>query len=83
MRLVNGVATLIITNLERKREELNLKYKAELEKSTILLLLHSLDDHESKKKLDKKDARPSVVAEITPVQPFDASCSHSRSFPIL
>jgi hypothetical protein len=75
LRLVNGVATLIITNLESRREELNLKYKSELEKSTIMLLLHSMDEHESKK---KQDARPSVVAEITPVEPFHASCSHSR-----
>ena len=74
-RLVNGVATLIITNLEQKRDELNLKYKSELEKSTIMLLLHSMDEHDSKK---KENARPSVVAERTPVEVF-ASCSLSRS----
>ena len=76
-RLVNGVATLIITNLERKQDELKLKYKTELEKSTIMLLLHSMDEYEAKKKKEE-NARPSVVAEITPVEPFNASCSLSR-----
>jgi len=76
-RLVNGVATLIITNLERKQDELKLKYKTELEKSTIMLLLHSMDEYEAKKKKDE-NTRPSVVAEITPVEHFNASCSLSR-----
>ncbi|CBY41549.1 unnamed protein product [Oikopleura dioica] len=78
IRLVNGVATLIITNLERKQDELKLKYKTELEKSTIMLLLHSMDEYEAKKKKDE-NTRPSVVAEITPVEHFNASCSLSSS----
>ena len=64
------MATLIINNIETKKDVMELKYKEELEKSTILLLLHSIEENaaEGKSNEIKEESPPQ---EKTPVNPYN------------